>query len=512
MASVQKTIPFPSKKRLSLRTFKKVGGGKENNLDLPANNDIKVREETSPTKRLSNSEGLLENGASPPKLRKSGECGISESALCGIAKNLIASLTDESPGKITGTGNRPYKQILSTSPHKKEKRDAEPTGLVKAVRLLHSSQPTKLHGRDDKVEEITSLLVDALNKKESTTLYISGPPGTGKSACVNYIISQPQISGKFKSIYVNCTGLKTASAAYKRIAQGLGLKNESTDKKLQLSIEKYLRSNNKIILLVLDEMDQLESRKQSLLYTIFEWPTLFRSNLILIGIANALDLTDRVLPRLQAKLDIVPKLIHFPPYSREEIMNIITNRLKEGGVDSVLNGGALQLLASKVAAVSGDIRKALDIGRNVVEMAHNKPERSSEVALLDVLSVVNKVYGTSTTLDSSNNGESFPLHQKLLICVMILIKRNSKIKEVTIGRLHDVYRKVCTKKNINSLDMSEFLSLAELVESRGVLRIIGKTKNRLSKVVLMWDETEISIALQDKQLLATILDDISCLK
>lgn len=76
-------------------------------------------------------------------------------------------------------------------------------------------------------------------------------------------------------------------------------------------------------------MDQLESKKQSLLYTIFEWPSLYKSNLVLLGIANALDLTDRVLPRLQAKLDLAPKLFHFPSYSKEEIIEILTNRLKE---------------------------------------------------------------------------------------------------------------------------------------------------------------------------------------
>lgn len=82
-------------------------------------------------------------------------------------------------------------------------------------------------------------------------------------------------------------------------------------------------------MLILDEMDQLESKKQTLLYTIFEWPLIYKANLVLVGIANALDLTDRILPRLEAKLDILPILINFPPYSREEICEILTARLKE---------------------------------------------------------------------------------------------------------------------------------------------------------------------------------------
>lgn len=36
-------------------------------------------------------------------------------------------------------------------------------------------------------------------------------------------------------------------------------------------------------LLVLDEMDQLDSKAQDVLYTVFEWPHLPKSRLCLIG-------------------------------------------------------------------------------------------------------------------------------------------------------------------------------------------------------------------------------------
>ncbi len=81
--------------------------------------------------------------------------------------------------------------------------------------------------------------------------------------------------------------------------------------------------------MVLDEMDQLDTRSRSVLYTIFEWPLNYPNGIILIGIANALDLTDRLLPRLKAKLQLAPQLLHFAPYTRQQLKDILTKRLEE---------------------------------------------------------------------------------------------------------------------------------------------------------------------------------------
>ena len=50
---------------------------------------------------------------------------------------------------------------------------------------------------------------------------------------------------------------------------------------------------------------------------------------IFTGIANALDLTDRILPRLQARPKCKPRLLNFAPYSKDQIAEIIKDRLKK---------------------------------------------------------------------------------------------------------------------------------------------------------------------------------------
>ena len=94
--------------------------------------------------------------------------------------------------------------------------------------------------------------------------------------------------------------LKSSINIYKEVANQLNKKsNPKAEKEALKEIEKVITAKGETILLVLDEVDQLESKNQDVLYTVFEWPALNGSRLSLVGIANTLDLTDRVLPRLQ---------------------------------------------------------------------------------------------------------------------------------------------------------------------------------------------------------------------
>ena len=56
---------------------------------------------------------------------------------------------------------------------------------------------------------------------------------------------------------------------------------------------------------------------------VFLWLHLFNCT----GIANALDLTDRILPRLQARPKCRPELLHFCPYSKDQIATILVDRV-----------------------------------------------------------------------------------------------------------------------------------------------------------------------------------------
>ncbi|KAF2896896.1 hypothetical protein ILUMI_09283 [Ignelater luminosus] len=446
----------------------------------------------------------------PPKMQKNSENE--------------APLTPQTPSTVLN-------KLSLNSPQKSN--EFEPKKLFnnqyqKARKALHSCVPTSMPGREKELTDLHDFINDCLDKETSGSLYISGPPGTGKTAALSMILEEPQLL-ELKKVFVNCTAIKSAGAIYARISSELNLKtNSRTEKGNLTAIESYLKKNRKMILLVLDEIDQLDSKNQSVLYTIFEWPAKLNSKLILIGIANALDLTDRILPRLQVRCELKPKLMHFAPYNKQQLVQIFTERLKESNVSSIFSPVAIQMLAGKVAAISGDVRRALDIGRRVVELAEQQKNKGTlncienlvaveehknntveAVDLKQVVNVLNNVYGTSQNL-SEDSDDAFPLQQKIIICSLLLILKKAKNKDITIGKLHGVYKKVCQKRNLSAVDQAEFVGLCSLVETRGIMRIVGKKETRLHKVSLVWDEEEVVNALKDKQLMSSILQDTDC--
>ncbi|EFN69054.1 Cell division control protein 6-like protein [Camponotus floridanus] len=402
-----------------------------------------------------------------------------------------------------------------------------------ARKALHSSETEELPGREKELAKLQEFFQRHLERGTSGSLYVSGPPGTGKTASLFKIMRQSDLKSKLKIVYINCTSMKSAAAIYAKIIQELAITSATkSGKNGKAIIERYLTSKKSMLLLVLDEIDQLESKKQSVLYSIFEWPSISNSKLILIGIANALDLTDRILPRLQARCELKPMLMHFAPYTKQQISDIISSRLNQVNANGVFTSSAIQLLAGKVAAISGDIRRALDISRRVVELAEShqvaqvlRPTNDNDtnieplkqemevtekpVDLKEVVTILNGVYGGTQNIDQEQ--ETFPLQQKLLLCSLLLILNKGRNKDVTVGKLHEVYKKVCKKRNIFAVDDSEFVNLCSLIETRGILRVVGRKEARLCKVNLQWDQEELDAALQDKQMMAEIINDISCL-
>ena len=74
-----------------------------------------------------------------------------------------------------------------------------------------------LIGREKQLQEMQAFL----NGNVKKSLYVSGAPGTGKTACLTYLLNTGN-HGFHKSIFVNCMSLKSPAAVFNKVAKELG--------------------------------------------------------------------------------------------------------------------------------------------------------------------------------------------------------------------------------------------------------------------------------------------------
>lgn len=125
---------------------------------------------------------------------------------------------------------------------------------------------------------------------------------------------------------------------------------------------------------LMDELDQLVTKNQSIMYNFFNWPALRHSHLVVLAVANTMDLPERTLSnKISSRLGLTR--ITFSGYKHQDLIEIISSRL-ENVPGKIVDSDAIQFASRKVAAVSGDARRALDICRRAVEIA----EQASQAA------------------------------------------------------------------------------------------------------------------------------------
>ncbi|KAB2606158.1 origin recognition complex subunit 1-like [Pyrus ussuriensis x Pyrus communis] len=303
--------------------------------------------------------------------------------------------------------------------------------IAKAALLL-SSLPKSLPCRDKEMLEITAFIKDSISDDKclGRCLYIHGVPGTGKtmsglavmknlrSECRKY--KNPLFCGaKWSKIGVIYEALSGHRVGWKK---ALHLLNERFSEGKKIGKE-----DDEPCILLIDELGLLLTRNQSV--TIFS-P---------FSIANTMDLPEKLLPRISSRMGI--QRLCFGPYNYQQLQEIVSSRLK--GINA-FKQQAIEFASRKVAAISGDAHRALEICRRktlvgmaeveaaIQEMFQAPHIQASDEIFFSKLSkifltaMVYELYKTGmgeTTFEKVNsgglgliciNGEAFPGHDTLL--------------------------------------------------------------------------------------------------
>ena len=322
----------------------------------------------------------------------------------------------QTPKRLVKVVGRPLTPRLVRTPS----TPARSQSIYSSARQLfsQSSSSQRLVGRESERHTVESFLTTNIEAIAGGCLYISGPPGTGKSALLDEVLTNLQPQDHVKFTQINCVSIKTSKDIYSKLLEDLSSASVSSCKSPEVVLSNLFipkaKKDGNVYIVILDEIDHLTS-DFDILEKLFEWALTSHSRLTLIGIANALDLTDRFLPQLKSR-NLKPELLPFQPYNASQISSIITKRLqtllpadcKVPDFVPFMHPAAIQLCAKKVASQTGDLRKAFSIVRRAIDLIEKESLEKEEKAMASAMSPSKSPLMENINIASPNGGVLTP--------------------------------------------------------------------------------------------------------
>lgn len=335
-------------------------------------------------------------------------------------------------------------------------------------RLELNAVPDYLPCREKEHAEIYEFIKTGIETNGSaTSLYISGMPGTGKTATVLEVIKKldreaanTQIP-EFEFIELNGMAIGGIYMVYCCIYQNITGKNASPSQSV-LFLDKFfkrkkvdMKGTHKpevVRVILLDELDGLFTKKQDLLYNIFDWPSYSQARLVIIGIANTMNLPEELQGKIASRIGC--RRIVYEPYNREQIQTILETRISQL---KLFEQDAVRYVSMKVAALSGDMRRCLQISKRAVEIARAKYAESKasdpiKVNIEHLVSASNELFNSRITALI----RCLTKYEILMLAALILERAHAKTDIIKWHRLYDRFESVTQKMGattIRSTDM-----------------------------------------------------------
>ncbi|NXR81173.1 ORC1 protein, partial [Pycnonotus jocosus] len=378
----------------------------------------------------------------------------------------------------------------------------EPASVLEEARLrLHvSAVPESLPCREEEFQDIYNFVESKLIDGTGGCMYISGVPGTGKTATVHEVIRSLQQAAEndelppFQFVEINGMKLTDPHQAYVQILEFLtGQKVTATHAAVLLAkLFSTPGPKRKTTVLMVDELDLLWTRKQNVMYNLFDWPTQKHSKLIILAIANTMDLPERIMMnRVASRLGLTR--MSFQPYTYKQLQQIISSRLK--GVKA-FEEDAVQLVSRKVAALSGDARRCLDICRRATEICEfARQKRAPEIVrMAHVTEAIDEMF-SSPYVNAIRNAS---LHEQIFLKAILAEFQRAGVEEATVQQIYHHHVALCRMEGLQSPTVSEIMAICSRLGACRLLLVEASSKYLHMRVRLNLGQDDVMYALREE--------------
>ena len=256
-----------------------------------------------------------------------------------------------------------------------------------------------------------------------------------------------------------------------------------------VSIE-FICSIQSVVLM--DELDLLLTKNQKVIYNFFEWPNRPYSRLIVVAIANTMDLPERTLSnKVSSRLEL--KRITFQPYNYQQLVQIVRTRLAHF---NIFSPNAIELCARKVGSVSGDARRALAICRRAIELAEETSiESTDEEISCDLIQKVILEMYSGPGIQAIRKAT---LHQRIFLVSIFRASRVEGKPEVAFGDVAFEHSRICQMQALAAPTRADLVSVCSFLHSYRLIQCeLNKMGDPLQKLRLAVSEEDLTTAMKN---------------
>lgn len=359
--------------------------------------------------------------------------------------------------------------------------------------------PSRLPFRDAQTKAVAQVLAPILRGSKPSNLLLYGKTGTGKTAVARYVLSKLEKEADKGNLVVSYVNTRLENTEYRTLAEFAKSLDLPKDEKIPftgLSIGevvgrmfRQIKKNSIHTVLVMDEIDYLvRTFGDSILYEFT------RSNerlspgfLSLVGISNDLKFKEGLDPRVLSSLS--EEELVFPPYTVEELREILTERAKLAFRATAASTAAINLCAAMAGSEHGDARRAIDLLRIAGEVAEREGLRQIDDSCVRKASDKMEIDRIDEAI------RSLPVQNKAILYSVSRFENGTNT-----GELYLAYTGLCKKMGIETLTQRRMsgilgdLDLLGLVEASVVSK--GR-RGRTKKIQLLIERDTLERTLSE---------------
>ncbi|MCD2203117.1 ORC1-type DNA replication protein [Halobacterium sp. KA-6] len=271
--------------------------------------------------------------------------------------------------------------------------------------------PEVFQHRESQLQTLQYALRPAVRGNRPLNVMVRGPPGTGKTTAVQKLFGELGGQHGVRTVRVNCQVDSTRYAVFSRIFEEIFDYEPPSSgisfKKLFGQVAERIADDEEVLVVALDDVNYLfyEDEASDTLYSLLrahETHSGAKVGVILVSSDLDLDVIENLDGRVQSVFR--PEEAYFPSYDRNEITDILRDRVDVGFRDDAVPTTVLDRVA-ELTDEAGDLRVGIDLLRRAGLHAESRASTTVEPEDVDAVSEEAKNIHLSRSLRALSDTE-----------------------------------------------------------------------------------------------------------